>query len=165
MVYANSDKKVLVAYYSRTGITKKVAGIIKENIDCDLDEVIDKVNRRGVFGFIKSAYAAFKGRSTEIENTKHDVSEYDLIIIGTPVWAGRMSCAARRFLEINCKDIKKIAFFATKGGNTEDDTFKDMEMICGIKPIGLMEITGDLIKNGEYVNEINKFMGEIIAKL
>lgn len=164
MVYGNSNKKVLVAYYSRTGVTKKVADIIKENIDCDLEEIVDKANRRGFIGFIKAGYAALKGRSTEIENTKYDVSEYDLIIVGTPVWAGHISCATRRFLELNSKKIKKAAFFATKGGNTKDDTFVDMEVLSGAKPIDILEISGDLIKNGEYVNKTNKFVDEIMAK-
>ena len=63
-----------------------------------------------------------------------------------------------------CKKIKKAAFFATKGGNTKDDTFVDMEVLSGAKPIDILEISGDLIKNGEYVNKTNKFVDEIMAK-
>jgi len=44
--------KTLVAYYSRTGNTKKVAVEIAKNLKADIDEIIDKKDRSGMIGWI-----------------------------------------------------------------------------------------------------------------
>jgi len=50
--------KILVIYYSRTGVTKKVAEILKGKLGADLEAIEDKINRRGVFGYIRSGREA-----------------------------------------------------------------------------------------------------------
>ncbi len=41
--------KILVAFYSRSGNTKRAAGIIAKTLGAEMDEIIDKKNRRGGF--------------------------------------------------------------------------------------------------------------------
>ncbi|MEI6774938.1 MAG: hypothetical protein WCL18_09565 [bacterium] len=41
-------KKILVLYYSRTGITKKLATFIGDVLDADIEEIVDTKNRSGV---------------------------------------------------------------------------------------------------------------------
>jgi len=157
------NKKVLVVFYSRTGTTREVARVLAQNIDCDVEEIVDKTNRNGLIGFIKSGFAALRGLSTQIENTKYDASSYDILIIGTPVWAGHVSCAVRAYLEENARNLKKVAFFSTASGDTDDKVFIDMEKLCAKKPLSVLRINSKQIKSGEYEKEAKKFIGEIIA--
>ncbi|HHW49397.1 MAG TPA: flavodoxin [Clostridiaceae bacterium] len=157
------NKRVLVAYYSRTGTTREVAHVLAQNVTCDVEEIVDKVNRKGIFGFIGAAYAALRGLPTQIENTKYDASSYDIVIIGTPVWAGHVSCAVRTYLERNARNFKKVAFFSTASSADDDKVFIDMEELCAKKPLSVLRITGKKVKSGEYEKEAKKFIGEIIA--
>ena len=50
--------KVLVAFYSRTGSTKLVAEAIAQALNADVEEIKDKKDRNGIFGFLKSGYEA-----------------------------------------------------------------------------------------------------------
>ena len=50
--------KVLVVYYSRTGNTKFVAEAIAQSLEADIEEIKDKKNRMGVFGFLRCGYEA-----------------------------------------------------------------------------------------------------------
>ena len=57
-----------------------------------------------------------------------------------------------------------MAFFCTQGGSGSDGTFRDMEELCGIKPINLLELKTKEVIKGEYIDKVNKFINEIENK-
>lgn len=151
-------KKILVAYYSRTGITKKVANKIKESLNCDIEEIIDKKNRKGFFGYIAAGYSALKGSMTEIVEPKLDPSDYDIVIIGTPVWAGRIANAIRAYINKNAGKIKNIMVFCTQSGESKNKVYNDIKECYGREPLEALTLTGKQIKNGSYEKELAKFV-------
>ena len=108
----NSTKKILVAFYSRDGHTKKAAELIAEHLNADIDEIEDKKSRKGFIRFLIAGYDATRGKTTEITFSK-DPSDYDIVIIGSPVWNGRITPAVRTYLLKNKEKIKKSCFFVT----------------------------------------------------
>ena len=63
--------KILVAFYSKTGKTKKVALGIAKQLKADIDEIADLKNRRGIIGWIIAGRDAFRGLLTEIKFKKN----------------------------------------------------------------------------------------------
>ena len=55
-------KKTLVAYYSRTGTTKKVGEAIAKALKADIDEIIDLKKRSGAIGWVVSGKDASQGK-------------------------------------------------------------------------------------------------------
>ncbi len=108
--------ETLVVYYSRTGKTKLVAEKIAQELGADIDEVIDEKNRRGWIGFLRGGYDATVSSKTKIAEAKKNPRDYDLIIIGTPVWNSRPSPAVRTYLGNNDLSGKKTAIFCTAEG-------------------------------------------------
>ncbi|MBN2518672.1 MAG: NAD(P)H-dependent oxidoreductase [Candidatus Altiarchaeota archaeon] len=149
--------KTLVVYYSRSGTTRTVGEAIAEKLKCDKEEIIDMKKRRGVIGWLKAGKEGKQGKTTKIKPLAKKVNDYDLVIVGTPVWAGNMSPATRTFLEENKKDIKKTAFFATFGGS-EGKTFQDMESICGVKPISNLGLKNGEVKKKEHLQKLGEFI-------
>ena len=148
-------KKILIAYYSKTGNTKKVAEKISKILNADIDDIIDKTNREGIKGWVLGGRDAMKEKETEIEYKK-DPSKYNVVIIGTPVWAFTLTPAVRTYLKDN-KKIKKVAFFCTNGG-VPGKTFSEMENLCK-KPIVTLsikenELDSSEIKIKEFCNKI-----------
>jgi flavodoxin len=123
--------KALIVYYSRTGITRTVAGLIAKEMKCAVEEIVDEKKRKGAIGYILSGREAMMKSLTTIMKPRYDPSKYDVVIIGTPVWAYKMSCAVRTYLTQNKGKIKKAAFFCTYGGSGEEATYKDMEELVG----------------------------------
>lgn len=155
------SKRILIVYYSRTGVTEKVALQLKERIkdDCTVEKIIDKQNREGISGFIKAGHDALKGKMTKIEEIKNDVSQYDLVIIGTPIWAGNISSAVRTYINLNKNKFNKVAFFTTQASKREYKAFDTMKELCERKPKGLLRLTNSDIKNNdEYEEKIKKFI-------
>jgi len=107
--------KILIAYYSRTGNTEKIAEGLKKELEVQGHLVdIEKVKPKKEHSFwIWSLIRIFKGEC-EIEEPKiKDVSEYDAICIGSPNWT-RLSLPMARYLrEVTGLKYKKIGFFAT----------------------------------------------------
>ncbi|KKQ30010.1 MAG: Flavodoxin, FldA [Candidatus Shapirobacteria bacterium GW2011_GWF2_37_20] len=86
--------KTLVVFYSRTGNTRRMGELIAQKLHADIDEIIDQKSRSGIIGWILSGRDAMKEYLTKITFTKNP-ADYDLVIVGTPIWAG--SCFSDLF--------------------------------------------------------------------
>jgi len=153
--------KSLVVFYSRTGITKKLAQEISKNLKCNIEEIFDTKNRQGIFGYLKSGRDAMSKRFTRLKPITKNPSKYDLIILGTPVWVGTLSTPIRTYIHENRDNFKKIAFFCTLGGSGAEKTFRDMENICNKKPIATLLIRAKEIKNNTYSEKLKEFMNKL----
>jgi flavodoxin len=148
----------LILFYSRTGTTKILAGKIEAMLSVDIEEIIDKKNRSGAIGYIMGGRDALKKFLTKIEPLKKDLTAYDLIIIGTPVWAGTMVPAVRTVITEQKANLKKLAFFTTQGGAKEQRVLGDLEALSGIKPEAKMFLTTKEVKNSGAEKKIIKFV-------
>jgi flavodoxin len=123
--------KTLVVYYSRTGITKKIAEVIAKKTQADIEEIVDLKDRKGPWEYLKAGRDAMKRIPAQIAVIKNNPEYYDLIVIGTPVWAGNMACAVRTYIGGNKDKFKKIALFSTMAGSGDQNTFNEMESLSG----------------------------------
>jgi len=111
--------KILIVYYSRSGSNKKLARKIKERLDCEIEEIIDTVNRQGFLGFLIGGFHASRKKKTKkktkIQLVQKNPGNYDLTIIITPIWAGMVPPAIRTYISENKENLKKIAFISISG--------------------------------------------------
>ncbi len=108
--------KTLVVYYTRTGNTKFAAETIAAEIGADMEEVVDLKNRQGRLAFLGNGKDAMQGKETQIAQTKRSPVDYDLIVVGSPVWAGSPTPAIRTYLNKNDLSGKKVALFFSDSG-------------------------------------------------
>jgi flavodoxin len=154
--------KTLVVFYSRTGTTRRVAEAISASLNCDREEIFDTKDRAGVWGYLAAGRDASLKRPTAIREMRVDPAAYDLVIVGTPVWAFTAVPAVRTFLANSKGRLKKVAFFCTQGGMGDKGAFRDMEETCGQKPLATLvlrthEAMGDCAsKVKRFVDEVNK---------
>lgn len=135
------DRRTLVVFYSRTGTTKKIALEISEKLNCDVEEIIDLKSRDGAMGYIGAGRDVKKGVLTKIEDPKKDPAEYDLVIIGTPVWTGSLSVPVKTYCTLMRRQIGRAAFFLTQDGD-ESTAFDEMTAILGRGPIASLALNG-----------------------
>jgi flavodoxin len=154
--------KTLVVYYSRTGNTKMIAESISNALNCDIEEIIDTEKRSGIIGYIKSGYEVSRGKLSEIKESKRDLSQYDLLIIGTPVWASKMAVPVRSYLKNNMDKIPLLACFSTCGNSGIEKTNQDFAEYTNITPMATLGVKKAQIKDGSYKAMIDKFVQEVI---
>ena len=155
--------KVLVAYYSRTGNTRRVAEAIAKSLEAEVEDIRDYENRLGVIGFLRSGYEALRRRPAAIQPVKKNPEEYDAVVIGSPVWAGSLSSPVRAYLTMHGHKIKEAALFTTYG-ISEGRIFRQMEELLPKKPIAEISIREGEIRSGEYLKKIEKFI-EVLKRL
>lgn len=127
--------KILVVYYSRSGITRRVALQIASFLQCDSEEIVDRTNRSGVVGFFRSGHEAAAKKSADIGAVEKDPALYDCVLIGTPVWAFTMSSPARAYIARYKDSFKSVGFFCTVGGKGAERALGHMREACGISPV------------------------------
>lgn len=168
------QQKILIVFYSRTGTTKKVAWTILnflksfvklKKINVDIEEIIDTKDRSGAIGYLFAGKDATLKTLTKIKNLNYNSAKYDIIIIGTPVWAFTMSTPIRTYILQNKAKLKtyaKVAFFCTQGGSGSERTFREMEKLCGKTPIALLELTTKEVMQNSSGKKVMGFVERIL---
>lgn len=153
--------KKLIAFYSRTGNTRKVATELSKLLKCDCEEIVDAKNRYGIIGYLRGGKDAVQKNLTIINTPKKKPGKYDLIILGTPVWGAKMVPAIRTYIEKHKADFDKMAFFCTMGGSGGKKTMEDMAIFSGKRPKATMELlTREIIKE-EHHDKLQEFAGKL----
>ncbi|MEM2109045.1 MAG: NAD(P)H-dependent oxidoreductase [Candidatus Odinarchaeota archaeon] len=150
--------KSLIVFYSRTGRTKTVAHKLLELVQCDIEEIIDLKKRSGIAGFLGAGKDAALKRKTTIKEPEKQASDYDLLIIGTPIWAGNITPAIRTYIDKIRSHINQTALFCTcsgKGNSTK--AFMEIEDLCGKKSLATMEVTVKELSTGDYMGKLKRF--------
>lgn len=150
--------KSLVAYYSQTGNTKRVAEAVADSLNADVEPISSDTEGKGMGRLIMQAL--FKVQA-KIGQTTKDPSLYDVVVVGTPVWARTMSSPVRTYLAKNKSKFKSVAFFCTYGGSGSERALKNMESFCGKTAVGTLAIIEKDVKSGEYVEKIKRFATQL----
>ena len=125
--------KKLAAYFSASGITRKVAEMIAEAADCDIYEITPKVayTKADLNWMDKKSRSSVemndKKIRPELADNTIDISGYDEIILGFPIWWYVAPTIINTFLEAYDFAGKKIVLFATSGGSGFGNTVKELQ--------------------------------------
>lgn len=150
--------KTLLIYYSRTNVTKNIAEKIQSKINCDIEEITDNDNYSGRIGFMKGGMNATIKRTSKINPVSKNPSDYDLVIIGTPVWASTMATPIYTYLKKYAADIKNVASFCTCVNRGHEKTLANIEKMTG-EQVSTMYLTIEDIANPD--EKINAFIEEL----
>lgn len=149
------NKKILVAYFSATGTTRNAAQALAEAAHADIYEIkpevpytkedlnwTDEKSRSCTEMGDPSSRPAIADRNAEAEN-------YDLILLGYPVWWYVAPAIIHTFLESYDFAGKTIVLFATSGGSGFGETVKKLKSSCP----GTAVIKEGKILNGTHSKE------------
>lgn len=95
------ENNTLIIYYSLTGHTKACCEALQKPLGADMIELKDLVDRSGRWGYFKTAIGSLLGMHTKIKPENPELSPYPNIILGSPIWTGKLSMAIRTFIDKN----------------------------------------------------------------
>lgn len=127
---------VLCIYYSRTGHTKQAMEEVARELDAEVVELRDGLDRSGWGGWLRCGLDAMRRDCRPVRKfeTKRPLQDYRLVIVGTPVWAGRCSSVVRSFLKEHGKKLTNAAYIIMRGsGDKNEEVFDQMDLYvpCG----------------------------------
>ncbi|MDD5669170.1 MAG: flavodoxin [Candidatus Omnitrophica bacterium] len=143
--------KIAVVYYSLEGNTKFIAGIIADTLrgDCIELKPVRDINPRGFMKFVTGGGLVFRKILPELAALEKQPSDYDVVVIGTPVWAFSYAPALGAFFEKNKLTGKKIAVFCCSGGGKGRTLECMKEKLAGNTIIGEIDFIEPLKKGKE----------------
>ncbi|MBQ9363497.1 MAG: NAD(P)H-dependent oxidoreductase [Bacteroidaceae bacterium] len=121
-------QKVLVLYYSQTSDTKTVAQEIATRLGADIEEIVPLKPYDGDFQATigRCMQEREQGITPEIQPVKADLSKYDVIFLGYPIWFGTYAPPIATFLNQTDLSGKKVVPFCTFGSGGLDSSVRDL---------------------------------------
>lgn len=120
--------QMLVVYYSQTSHTKAVAEEIAKRLSADIEEIIAVQPYDGDFQATveRGKQEREEGILPDIQPLTKDITQYDVIFIGFPVWFGTYAPPVATFLDQVDLRGKKIVPFCTFGSGGLESSVKDL---------------------------------------
>lgn len=121
--------KSLIVYYSHDGHTRFIADIIARETGADVCELkpFKSTGKSGFSKFFLGGMHASLHQKPKLLNPLPDLKEYELIFIGTPVWAARFTPAVNTFISGSNLTSKKIMLFASSAGGDAGKCFEKLK--------------------------------------
>jgi len=157
--------KTLVTYFSASGVTESVAKKLAEAANADLYEIKPEVpytdadlnwNNRSSRSSVEMNDLSSR---PALADKNADVSAYDTILLGFPIWWGLAPTIINTFLESYDFSGKKIVLFATSGGSglgrTADGLRKSVARSCTI-------VDGKILSSRDSVSTLKKWVERVL---
>ena len=127
--------KVLVSYFSASGVTRSVAEKVSKVVDGDLFEIepVDIYTKEDLDWTNENSRSSreMKDKSfrPSVKNKVLNIDNYSVVVIGFPVWWYTVPTIINTFIEENNLENKDIYIFVTSGGSSVEGSFNDLKNI------------------------------------
>ncbi|MDD3122527.1 MAG: hypothetical protein PHC62_03305 [Candidatus Izemoplasmatales bacterium] len=123
--------KALVLCYSFEGNTFKIAKAISAALQIDLYEIkpVKDLKSTGFSKFIWGGRQVILQKKPELLPITIDLSIYDTVFLGSPIWVGTFAPTIKTLLEDGLLHDKKIAYFYTHEGGAKNAAEKGKESV------------------------------------
>lgn len=121
--------KILISYFSASGVTKSVASKISATLNGDLFEIVpqEKYSDEDLDWHNSNSRSSVEMNNDAIRpkilNKIDNIFDYDTVLIGFPIWWDLPPRIINTFIEENNLTNKKVYVFATSGGSTISNSF------------------------------------------
>lgn len=157
--------KTLVAYFSASGTTARVAKNLAQAAGADLYEIkpavpytkddlnwMDKKSRSSVEMNDKSS-------RPELADKDADIAAYDTVLLGFPIWWYVAPAIVKSFLESYDFSGKKIVLFATSGGSGFGNAAAELKASVAADTA---IVEGKILNEANSVNSLQKWVETIL---
>lgn len=154
--------RTLIVYYSRTGTTAIVARALANRLDADMTEISCARYAGGILRYLRAGYDSVRGNLPEIEISAFAAAEYDLVLIGTPVWTSHPALPIRAFLHRKPELPGRVAVFLTHGGHSPAQTCIDeLAELLPVPVEARLTFNSAQVSAGKVEDDVSDFADEL----
>lgn len=153
--------KKLVAYFSASGVTAKVAEMLADAVGADIHEIKPKIpyTKADLNWMDKKSRSSIemadKKSRPEIAESNLQMEGYDVVFLGFPIWWYVAPTIINTFLESHNFTGKKIILFATSGGSGFGETVEELAVSIAD---GVEIIEGKLLNGIQTIASIHEWL-------
>lgn len=122
---------ILCIYYSRTGHTRRAVKEIAEALGAEITAITDDCDRSGWRGYMRCGMDAMKTSTRPLQpfETEKPLGAYKLVIVGSPVWAGRCASPIRALLKRRGLEMENVAYVVTRSTTQRsEEVYEQMDL-------------------------------------
>lgn len=157
--------RILVACHSRTGYTRSIGERLARRLGADFMTIDFLRPRVGTWGYLRCAWDAWRDVEADMAAPARNPRDYDLLVLGTPVWAGHASSPARTFARRFGIDAERVALFCTMGGSGAARALAELQQDLHHTPLATLAMTDREIDTGLVDYQIASFANAFGSKV
>ena len=159
--------KTLVVYHTSSGNTRKVAEALAASLGADLEQIQPQapvevnIKAKGLRNFLnmgKVVWSGKLGRESAIADAAHDPANYDLVVVGTPVYADTLPAPVRSYLLRYRTRFSALAFFCTGEDPANAHIFELMAEAAGRAPKAKQPFHAPAIRGARFAPQVAAFV-------
>jgi flavodoxin len=158
-------QKTLLVYYSLSGNTKKVAEEMVRIGGWDIGVIKDTDPRKGTWGYMRSALETLFKMNPAIDYIGNDPGAYDTLVLGSPIWVGRLASPMSSFAHQYKDKLKNIACFCTMGGTDSKNWQAQLASVYGQTPTQSLALQEKEAASEAAREKMNFFVNSINNRL
>lgn len=126
--------KTLIVYYSLEGNTRWAAEKIAAQLGADTLRLVPKAAYpdKGFKKFLFGGKSAVMKETPELEPYEVNITQYERLVLATPVWAGTLAPPLRTFIRREDLTGKQFALVASSMGGSPGKTFEHLKALLGV---------------------------------
>ena len=157
-------KDILIVYFSRSGYTRRMAEYIARASGADCEPIRERRSRRGWLGYWRSAREGLRSVAIDVEPGSLNPRDYALVVLGSPVWASRVSSPMRAYITRHRGEFARVALFCTQGGSGAPKVLREMEALCGQRPVASAFFNDAEIDRGQADGKLAAFVAALAQR-
>lgn len=131
----------LIAFYSLTGRTRRMATHAARILGADLAEIKAPIYDCGFWRYVRAGLDSLRGRMPEIEVHGASPESYDMVVVMAPLWMGRAATPIRAYLRNQSSGLKSVAFILTCAGGDVGIAFDQLMALTPATILGRLVMT------------------------
>ena len=150
--------KILVAFHSRQGSTRRLAEEIADACGADLEEIVCAHAPLGLGSLLRDGLGALAGACPAIEPPRLHPADYDLLVVASPVWCRRAAPGVRAYLRTWTGLLPATGLVCTSRWPGAGHAFEDMTRASGVVPRATLALSARDIAWRQYALRLDVFL-------
>lgn len=157
----DSQKKILVVYYSYTGTCRRVADLLRASNRCDVAEIKERQPRAGALGYWRCVLDSWLQRQPPTFYKGPAPQGYDAIVLLAPIWMVQLAAPMRSFIKAFNGSWPDIAVISVMGSRGAPNAVQEITTLTGRTPLMSLALTTAEVENGSMVGRVQAFIEAI----
>ncbi|MEK9661645.1 MAG: hypothetical protein VW644_07925 [Alphaproteobacteria bacterium] len=164
---AEDRHTVLIVYYSETGNTRAVADALDKALDATVERISAPLfdDHRSFWLFSWRLVTALVGGAAKVAPPQHDPAGFDLVVLASPVWGGRLSTPMRGYLKDFRGRFRNVAYVSTQTGEHPGRIFTDFAQILHKHGIARLSVSEPDRRSHHDTKKIADFAADLRAAM
>ncbi|HET6969894.1 MAG TPA: hypothetical protein VFH92_02105 [Phenylobacterium sp.] len=149
--------KILVVCFSRSGTTESAAQMLARELGADLEMIQPRSSYAGGLGYLRGIWHSLHHRAPATQPVR-DPAKYDLVILGGPIWAGRLAAPVRAYIKRNRSHLPEVAAFCVSGsGAAYPRAFQEIADMGAPQPVATLHLAQRDVMAGYVEPQLARF--------